>query len=311
MVFTVHFRFKVVTKAERTVLFVTYENVSVVLDFIGQYRHMCKGTEVVRPYVAHESQERGNLTDDSYEFLLHFFLSLHDVVPVVKSKQPRESTPNLIAAGQHVLHHLPSAHFATVLLQLLPLPHVHNIQCGGTGDEPVGVHVVPDPHQPLKAGHLSFFSLLPITPFDWDVESCPARGEILDKIEDLGFPHPGELLSTSKNGDNCTLRKWEAGIVGRGVVEFHGRGGNAFGNPVHRPLGDVVVKEGEYCDQLVPLGEFDEADEHVWLVKENGVLGVTVLDERRDALVVVEAGRKHVPQVFQCAATHSRDEAFI
>ena len=42
-------------------------------------------------------------------------------------------------------------------------------------------------------------------------------------------------------------------------------------------------------------GEEGEGEKHMRLVEEDGVLGVTVLNEGWDALVVVKAGGKHVP----------------
>ena len=76
---------------------------------------------------------------------------------------------------------------------------------------------------------------------------------------------------------------------------FHGIGRDAVGNPVHWPLGDVVVKEGEYGDQLVLRGDDSKGVEDVGLVNEDGIWGVTAFDEAWDALVIVEAGGKHVP----------------
>jgi hypothetical protein len=95
------------------------------------------------------------------------------------------------------------------------------------------------------------------------------------------------------------------------IIVSHARGGDTVGNPVHWPLGNVVVKEGEHGDQLMLRGEEDEGEENVGLVDKDGIFGVTTLDEGWDALVVVEAGRKHVPQVFQRAAAHGRDEVHL
>ena len=73
---------------------------------------------------------------------------------------------------------------------------------------------------------------------------------------------------------------------------------NAVNDPLHWPLGNVVVKEGEYGNQTVFGGIPEEEDKYVWLVVEGRVFGVTIFNEGWDVLVVTEAGGKQIPQIF-------------
>ena len=62
-------------------------------------------------------------------------------------------------------------------------------------------------------------------------------------------------------------RKLVQGAIGSTRIRgFHGIGRDAVGDPVQRPLGDVVVKEGEYGDQLILCGDDSERVEDVGLV---------------------------------------------
>ena len=63
---------------------------------------------------------------------------------------------------------------------------------------------------------------------------------------------------------------------------------NAINYPVHWPLNNVVVKEGEYDNQKVLRGIIEEGDKYVRLAVGGEIFGGTAPSEGWGALVAAE-----------------------